>query len=58
MAMWAQKEIGHYPENPKSKGIKPIAPPRRADGIYLNDPAAATDSPDDSEDIEEGYQPS
>ncbi|KAH3919534.1 hypothetical protein HBI56_027940 [Parastagonospora nodorum] len=47
MAMWAQKEIGHYPENPKSKGIKPIAPPRRADGSSLNDPAGAADSSDD-----------
>ncbi|KAH6857337.1 hypothetical protein BKA58DRAFT_444485 [Alternaria rosae] len=25
MAMWAQKKIGHYPVNPKAKGIKPFA---------------------------------
>jgi len=58
MAMWAQKEIGHYPEDPKSKGVKPIAAPRRADGTSLNDPAGAADSPDDSEDIELDYEPS
>jgi hypothetical protein len=57
MAMWARKEIGHYAGNPKSKGIKPVALPRRADGSSLNDPAGAADSSDDSEDIEEDYQP-
>ena len=58
MAMWAQKEIGHYPENPKSRGVKPVAPPRRADGSSLNDPAGPADSSDDSEDTELDYQPS
>jgi hypothetical protein len=57
MAMWAQKEIGHYPENPNLKGIKPITPPRRADSSSLNDPAGAADSSDYLEDIED-YQPS
>ncbi|KAI4682727.1 uncharacterized protein J4E84_007191 [Alternaria hordeiaustralica] len=58
MAMWAQKEIGHYPEDPKSKGVKPIAAPRRADGTSLNDPAGAADASDDAEETELDYQPS
>ncbi|KAH7081731.1 hypothetical protein BKA63DRAFT_562267 [Paraphoma chrysanthemicola] len=45
-------------ESLKSKGIKPIAPLRRADGSFLNDPAGTADSSDDSEDIEDDYQPS
>ncbi|KAH8710094.1 hypothetical protein GQ44DRAFT_564189, partial [Phaeosphaeriaceae sp. PMI808] len=38
MAMWAQKEIGHYPELPKSNRVKPNRAPRRGDGTSLNKP--------------------
>ncbi|KAH8731837.1 hypothetical protein GQ44DRAFT_766889 [Phaeosphaeriaceae sp. PMI808] len=32
MALWAEKEIGHYPPDPKAGSKKPLRAPRRGDG--------------------------
>ncbi|KAF1947835.1 hypothetical protein EJ02DRAFT_507644 [Clathrospora elynae] len=56
MAMWARKQIGHYPEDPKAGSMKPNRATRRADGSSLNTPPSA-DIEDDSEGQEVDYEP-
>ncbi|KAH7349038.1 hypothetical protein BKA66DRAFT_600735 [Pyrenochaeta sp. MPI-SDFR-AT-0127] len=56
MAIWAKREIGHYPEHPKAGSLKPNRAPRRADGSSLNTPPKA-DIEDDPEGQEIEYQP-
>ncbi|KAF1829868.1 hypothetical protein BDW02DRAFT_610144, partial [Decorospora gaudefroyi] len=56
MAMYAQKEIGHYPTKPEAKSMKPNKAPRRADGTPLNNVPSANDQ-DDLEGQEIDYEP-
>ena len=48
MAMWAKKEIGYYPELPKSGGRYPLNPPRRGNGEPF---LAADQHPEESSDL-------
>jgi len=48
MAIWAKKELGHYPPLPRAGSTKPKKPPRRGDGSSFN---RAEEHPEESSDL-------